>query len=625
MTRKCERPDRERGAVGIIFLLLLPLVLTFVAFVTDVGYAFYSKRALQDALDLAAVAAARELPSEEAAESAAINSLEDNGYTAGDLAEPVFGTYVARTIGVGGGLIYPVGDRFVAGGATPNAVRLTGQTTAPSFFARIVGIDMFDIGARATAIKEGPLTSLTIASTLVTVDTTKSALLNAVFGSLLGGSVNLSAVGYQGLLNSQIDLVQYLDLLAINAGLSAGSYQDVLSTNVSAGILVQTAADLLSQGSPSSIDLDAVAGLTGIHAVIPPGLTLPVGDVLQIAEGTPDSALEVGLFKSSTFDVLNAVVQAANNENALSTAVGLTIPGVVNVTVKAGIVERPQTSAVGGVGIFVRTAQTRLLVSADLPLASIITPIKNGIIGILSAVLSLTGSQLAVDIIDGRLNIYLELANSNATVTAIGCDVQQKSQRSVDVNAQVGIAHVYLGKFTPAQETEVFSSNLAVPTPGALNLLHIKSLVSVIGLVTINLDIGVQLQADLGVGGVTNQPLHYVSDFATPQVKTVGAVKPLSDLTSGLANPSPVVFSPAPVLVLKVLGIPVANLSSLLGSITTLVNGLVNGIVTPVVSSVLDTVLATLLPALGVQLGSADVTVNFLTCPGARLVSANLK
>lgn len=52
----------DRGAVLIMFVLFVPVLLVFAAFVLDVGHAFQLKRHLQSSADAAALAAAQELP-----------------------------------------------------------------------------------------------------------------------------------------------------------------------------------------------------------------------------------------------------------------------------------------------------------------------------------------------------------------------------------------------------------------------------------------------------------------------------------------------------------------------------------------------------------------------------------
>ena len=98
----------------------------------------------------------------------------------------------------------------------------------------------------ATAVAAAPtptVASLTVRSTLLTVDSTKSVALNALIGGLLGGKLQLDAVGWNGLINTDISLLKYLDALAIRLNVSAGNYDQLLKTDATVGQLVQAAID----------------------------------------------------------------------------------------------------------------------------------------------------------------------------------------------------------------------------------------------------------------------------------------------------------------------------------------------------------------------------------------------
>ena len=58
---KLRTGDRSRGQTFVIFAILLPLLLLFLAFVVDAGKAFVDQRHLQNAADAASLAAAQEL------------------------------------------------------------------------------------------------------------------------------------------------------------------------------------------------------------------------------------------------------------------------------------------------------------------------------------------------------------------------------------------------------------------------------------------------------------------------------------------------------------------------------------------------------------------------------------
>ncbi|MEL0028510.1 MAG: hypothetical protein VW625_07615, partial [Perlucidibaca sp.] len=63
------------------------------------------------------------------------------------------------------------------------------------------------LSAHAIATKGVPLAALTLRTTVATIDSTQGALLNSLVGGLLGGAVNVSVLGWNSLLDTQISLL----------------------------------------------------------------------------------------------------------------------------------------------------------------------------------------------------------------------------------------------------------------------------------------------------------------------------------------------------------------------------------------------------------------------------------
>ncbi|PNB76737.1 hypothetical protein C1X30_32155, partial [Pseudomonas sp. FW305-BF6] len=81
-----------------------------------------------------------------------------------------------------------------------------------------------NLTATAVAGLPPPLASLTLRTTALSIDSSKSATLNELFGGLLGGSLNVSVAGWDGLVNTNISLLGYLDRLKVDLGLNAAGY-----------------------------------------------------------------------------------------------------------------------------------------------------------------------------------------------------------------------------------------------------------------------------------------------------------------------------------------------------------------------------------------------------------------
>jgi Flp pilus assembly protein TadG len=132
----------DRGAVLVVFLLFLPVLLLFAAFVLDVGHAFQLRRHLQSSADAAALAAAQELPNTMNAETVANNYSASFGGRNENSSLPPVTTAVA----------FP--------GSPPGGkVRVTQSATSRVFFAGVVKLfghadwDGFDVSATAVASK----------------------------------------------------------------------------------------------------------------------------------------------------------------------------------------------------------------------------------------------------------------------------------------------------------------------------------------------------------------------------------------------------------------------------------------------------------------------------------------
>ncbi|MEZ6133465.1 MAG: VWA domain-containing protein [Pirellulaceae bacterium] len=138
----------RRGAIMMLFLVLLPVMVLFVGFAIDFAYVQKTRSELRRATDLAAKAAAVELSEsgdtsialQTAKDIAILNSVCGDGLTLED-GDVVFGKSMRQTDG---------SWTFTPGGAGPNAVQVLGRRTAdsadgdvPSFFGSLYGRPTF--------------------------------------------------------------------------------------------------------------------------------------------------------------------------------------------------------------------------------------------------------------------------------------------------------------------------------------------------------------------------------------------------------------------------------------------------------------------------------------------------
>jgi Flp pilus assembly protein TadG len=132
-----RRARKECGQVVVFLALALVVLLGVSALVLDVGYAYYVQRSLQASADAAALAGAAELPDPAAAEAVA----REYGGTGKNQRSNVPGvTTTVRAKCVPLAPCQPV-----------NALVVTETAQVPTKFARLLGIDHFDVTVRATA------------------------------------------------------------------------------------------------------------------------------------------------------------------------------------------------------------------------------------------------------------------------------------------------------------------------------------------------------------------------------------------------------------------------------------------------------------------------------------------
>jgi Flp pilus assembly protein TadG len=137
-----RRREGERGQILAIVVLALVALLGVAAFAIDVGYAYYAKRQLQAATDAAALAGAQDLPSAATAIKTAQQYAKDN--QPGNISSMSF-TYSTKCTTT------TVLVKGCDPAVNPNALVVTGTAQTDTWFAKVFGIDHFNISAHANA------------------------------------------------------------------------------------------------------------------------------------------------------------------------------------------------------------------------------------------------------------------------------------------------------------------------------------------------------------------------------------------------------------------------------------------------------------------------------------------
>ena len=633
--------SRQRGAIGLMAAGTLAVALVFMLLAVDSGRLYLEKRKLQSIADTSALEAASRgglcTPTTTANDYAKENATR-NGFTvvAGDNSRGLAVTCGTLTTNASNIRV------FTADATKNDAVRVVATRSVMASIASGIW-NMFSgapmssqtlLSATAVAAYAPPVAQLTIRSNLATVDSTKSPLLNAAIGGLLGGSLSLTAAGWNGLIQTNVNLLGYLDQLAIQLNVKAGDYDALLNTAVSATQLIDAAVKVLQKNG--AVATAIINDVISLKAIAPNSQLLKVGDLLKVATGTPAAALNTNV---QLFQLLEAVAQLSSSKSAVSAAVQLNIPLIGNVSIQTKIIEPPQMSVIGNPAkakagllknpptdqIYVRTAQVRTLVSIDMSvlklvsgLASTVTSLATPVAGVVNNLLHLNLAGVVSSVlcavscdstdveIANKLDILIEAGGAQSHVTDFSC--ASNTTKSLTVQANTTLATLSVGSI---DATSAFSSSDPVAVQ-PIRLIDIGSrhclLVVLCGARTPNVGGGLMLKAQSTVGSQTGT-LFYLPVAEMNLAPTYQTLQPTGDIVASLKGT---------LTGLQVTYVPpsgsvsngaLAGVAGLLTTITTALVGAIQNLLAPI----LDPIVNTLLKALGISLGNADIGAN-LSC-----------
>ncbi|MDP9892526.1 putative membrane protein [Variovorax boronicumulans] len=449
----------------MIVIAAIAMSLIVIALIgTELGYHFFMKREFQKAADLAALAGTQKLAATNncgLAASAASTNAGQNLPAGIAINAPECGNWQAGQASAGStGCFAGTDDHFLPGGTPLNAVRVRITQSPPALLGFLSGDRT--ICVQAVAAQQQPQAALNIRSTLAVVDASQSPLLNAVIGGLLGGNLNLGFAGWNGLLNTNISLLEYLDALAVKLNISAGNYDSVLQTEVTTGQLLEAAITVLQRQNAATPGATLDAAINAIGAIIAQikisPTPLKLGELLNLQSGTPAAGLEATL---QVFKLVEGVVQLANSHSAAAATVNLPIPGLGSVLVKTKVIEPPQVSAIGNPAlaqldplgpdqIFVRTAQIRTLISVEIGgITSVVNDLLNAIFAQLAPITTFINDVLHLNLVQavgnflGGVACPLPLLGPCRSATAIYAKVAPATHIDVGIEAASGQAYVF--------------------------------------------------------------------------------------------------------------------------------------------------------------------------------------
>src|SRR5471030_315031 len=566
---------RQRGVASVLAAFWLLVAVAALAAI-DVGNVFYQRRVMQSVADMAANAGAQVVDNAcSRAPTTAFGSAGANGFNAS-----ASGNSITTTCGRWDPTLY-TGPSFYAANATPsNAVQVTVSKQVPYFFlgtGRVVSAT-----GLAQAVNVG---AFTIGTTTASVDPTViTGLLNAMLGTNIN-TLQISAVGYQGLAQSRIKIGD----LVTAAGV--GTVSQLLAMNVTAAQLASLMLTALQTTQVANANLSVALGALQavVSANIPGSQTFPLGAV----NGTP-GLLQVGLANTqsaltATISPLDALFGAADiaqvGKSAVNVSTGLNL-GVATATLQVQVIQ-PPVLAIGEAGqtstgawrTIATTAQVRAFLNVTL----------GGLPGLQLGLLGL----LKPPTVTLPINVYV--APGTAWLVSTQCLSTQATSNSV-VGVQTGVANVCIGD-TP--------TNLSATAPYSCSP---AKLVSVANIVTITMDASIPAvvpnAASLKFDGIVGN----ADDYQTTNSNQVGGV--LYNATSGFASQ----LSAGNGLTLNVLGVSLPVSSPVGQALLSFVLPLL----TPIFNA-LDTVLTPVLQLLGAQIGVSTVHDLSLTCGQSQL------
>ncbi|HRF07280.1 MAG TPA: pilus assembly protein TadG-related protein [Xanthobacteraceae bacterium] len=547
----------ERGSIAVTGASFAVCAIGVLALGVDVAAVFVERRRAQSAVDLAAIAAARD---PDKALQAATATVRDNGVFGVRNIRIVKGTYTADPA-------IPVNARFVPNATPVNAVMVELDSKAAAFFGRSLLPDgTMDVATRATAVSTAQA-AFTIGSRLLSID---GGVLNAFLSGLLGGNVSLTIMDYNALAGFNVDLFKFSNALGTSVVGQAGTYQDLAAARVSAGQVLDAMISV-AQGSGAGAQVDfALRQLKNYsnanNVKLYVNKLIDFGQSNSLGFGQAAAALQA---KVTALSLIQAVAEVANGKNQVDITSNLTVPGLLGAQLGITIGERPQSSPwirFGANGIEVYTAQTRVRLITEV-----------GGSGLLSGITL-------------RVPVYLDIAAARARLADISCGPNPASDLRVTLGVRPSVLNAWIAEPASLSGWKTLGS-----PPHMLNasIANVAALITATG----------KANAEITNMSDVNVVFRY-ADIANLTSKNVKTAHFTQSLTASLVNNLSLTVSAGGLLSLTPTGVLTALIRSILSPVTPMIDGVLNNV----------------LKALGIGIGEADVWVNGVRCDGAALV-----
>lgn len=635
---------RQRGAIGLMAALTMGLALVFMLLTVDSGRLYLEQRKLQRIADMAALEAAEHdgacTGSGPQASTLARTAATRNGHSP---LNPLIASC---------GYLRTGNDNlrtFTADNQRNEAIKVeVSNVVVTSFAGGIYALVQGGAIARTTTLRASavaanpgpPQAMLSIRSTLLQVSSMQSAILNALLKAI-GASTQLTVLGWQGIADTQLNLLNYLDALSTELKLNLGDYQQLLDFQTTAENLLKVAVKVLQQ---SGAAVEVTGNLLKLAADLKGPITL--GQLLNLQTGTVQAGLDANV---QVLQLVQAMIQLAANQQAVNAEIPITALGLINGRVYLRVIQPPQNSAVGdprSEELRVHTAQIRALVSLDLPLLSGIAGLLNAVLDLAAPLTNVLNNLLSLNLLGTvqsltcalgipckvsdiklldsqvHIDIGIEVAEGTSRLRPAPPDNYSCTPKSLTTLTQRSAARIAIGKFdSPA---EFLSNGPDLVKVQALPVIDIGTNVCSRLLILppscgtrvpyAGGGIGLRVDTKLLGSSPTEKPLVFAGDHAP---RTIGQDPMFQPMDSDQGQ---VVGSLSGTLAGVHLEAYRPTANSGLGQVLVLTAGLLDGvknILEPIIrnllSPLLDPLVNGLLKVLGIDLASAEVGAN-LSC-----------
>lgn len=333
--------------------------------------------------------------------------------------------------------------QFVTESDQPEAFLLRARQEVPR---SIVASGLFPgtVTLEKTAVaRRVPVATFSVGSWLARIDSSNVGLVNALLGALVGGSVDLDLVSYQGLAAADVSLGDLLGAGETFLGAGVGAPEELLNADLTLGQLGDIFVEALSRSGQSTAEIQALLADVAVGALG----TIRLADVLSVDDGRGQSALDAAV---GLGELLVASLMLANERSALELdldGLNISIPGVTNLRsdARVAVIEPPQI-AIGRPGEAVaRTAQVRLQLNNELDV-----------------------TLLGIPLADVPLNVALGAAEGEAALDGIRCRTITNDAFGVGLSVATTAVGLQLGQFDNMESSGSVTGQSAVTIGGVI-------------------------------------------------------------------------------------------------------------------------------------------------------------